>query len=88
LTWPAAAADTAPHKPSYRIYYKEHFEADQGEWQQWELPWLRLVFDQRFDATPPGKTAPGRYQVLDVKRDAKGEYFVVSPQVVDAKGAR
>jgi hypothetical protein len=73
--------------PDYRIYYKEHFEADTGTWQQWNLPWLRLVFDQRFDAMPPGKTESARYQVLDVKRDGTGEFFVVCPEVVGAKGA-
>ena len=39
--------------------YKESQEAEGGEFQQWDLPWLRLVFDQRFDHTISGEGAPG-----------------------------
>jgi hypothetical protein len=64
--------------PNYRIYLKKSPEAADGEFQDWDLPWLRLVFDQRFDAQPPGEQG-GRYQVLDLAKDAKGSYYVVCP---------
>ena len=73
--------------PRYRIYFKEAFDAPTGQFQDWDLPWLRLVFDQKFDHTLPGKSEAGRFVVTAIKKDGQGEFFEVAPVVAKKKGA-
>lgn len=72
--------------PSFRIFVLEDPERDEGRFEEWDLPWQRLVFDQRLEYARGGGE-PARWRVCARRRDALGEYFVVAEEKGVPEGA-
>ncbi|GEM_PF-3226556 len=80
--------------PTYRVLIlpspettDHHPESsEEGSFEEWTLPWLRLVYGQRLDYQREGEEEPGRWVVKKVAKDAKGPYYKIAPYVPLLKG--
>ena len=63
--------------PKFRFLLVENPESSQGESVQWELPFERLVFDQRFEYQIEGAEKAERYRILGDKRDGEGKQYSI-----------
>ncbi len=64
--------------PRFRMFVLEDPEGAEGLFEEWELPWERLVFDQRLNHAKEGKEET-RYRILGVREDGLGTYYLVAP---------
>jgi len=60
-------------------------QAGEGEIQSWNLPWERLVFDQRIDYQPQGVAAVKIYRIAGIREDDGGTVYdaVLDPGLLD-----
>ncbi|HHI78527.1 MAG TPA: hypothetical protein ENK02_00955 [Planctomycetes bacterium] len=80
--------------PIYRVLVlkspeetEDHPEsADEGSFEEWTLPWARLVYGQLLDYQREGEEKPGRWMVKKVAKDPKGTYYQVAPHIPLLKG--
>jgi hypothetical protein len=61
--------------PKHSIYVLENAHSTEGQFQEWDLPWERLVYDQRIDY-PSGEEAQV-YRVMRVVERIDGSYSEV-----------
>ncbi|MEZ5987934.1 MAG: hypothetical protein R3F30_02165 [Planctomycetota bacterium] len=72
--------------PAYRVFVLEDFEGSEGREEVWNLPWERLVFDQRFDHARQRGAEPLRWVVREIRAMPEGELFVVAPNPGTLRG--
>lgn len=75
--------------PKYHVFLlrdPEDPHRREGELQVWNLPWERLVFDQRLRYRPPGVAEEGLYKIKDIRTTAQGTVYVVLPDPGNLKG--
>ncbi|PIE24113.1 MAG: hypothetical protein CSA62_04730 [Planctomycetota bacterium] len=62
--------------PKFHVYVLEKPHDSAGEFQEWDLPWERLVFDQRFEH-PVGAEDAKIYKVVRVHERVDGSYIEI-----------
>lgn len=68
--------------PEFRVLLLKDLDDAEGSRQEWDLPWERLVFDQRIDYQPEGFDKKERFRVLRIE----GDLHVLGPDVGTLEG--